>query len=144
MYCPRCDANHFAGSRCPACGGRMRRGDLRFSLFGEPLVQGDERDISPIPSEPSAGGREPGRSEGSVVRYRGKILESLFFCLLLSVSLRFGIFAAKVIDSLVQTGGEIRAGISIVVEFRRPVTGYEVLAWALITLLIFRYRHAPR
>ena len=87
---------------------------------------------------------EPGRSDGLLMRLAHKTVESAFGCALSSVVLRFCIFAFKVVDSLMSTGGDVRPGISLLAEMKREIGGYDVFFWALITILIFRFRHNPR
>ncbi|MDD5556302.1 MAG: hypothetical protein PHN82_03525 [bacterium] len=146
MYCPRCAARHFAGSRCPACGGPMRRDGTKFTLSGEirPDFMGSGVAEPSMPARRARRSHEPGRSEGVIVRFAYKVMESIFGCALFSVSLRVVIFLVKVIDSLVQTGGDIREGISFSADIGRAVEWYEIAGWALVTVIIFKTRRTPR
>ena len=88
--------------------------------------------------------KEPGRSEGLLVRLGYKLIESVFACALFSVVLRVGTFIFKVVDSLMATGGDIRPGISLLTEMKKAISGYDVCFWVLIAVLVFRIRHNPR
>lgn len=147
MYCARCELHHFAGSRCPACGDLMVRGGMKFNRMGEPLAKSAEAQPATSPFAPPSAGRarkEAGRSEGLIVRLAYKLLESVFTCALFSVTLRMAIFLVKVADSLMQTGGDVREGISLYQEIQRGIGWYEVGIWGVITVFIFLYRHNPR
>lgn len=146
MYCTRCEIDYFGGSICARCGGPLERGELRFSRMGQPRFSGG---ASPM-GEPSSArhvaraDKEPGRSEGFLVRCGYKFIESVFACALFSVVLRVGTFIFKVVDSLMATGGDIRPGISLLTEMKKAISGYDVCFWVLITVLVFRFRHNPR
>ncbi len=146
MYCKRCEIDYFGGSICARCGGALVRGEVRFSrmgqpffLRGEPPISGSDRfrpDAEPV--------KEPGRAEGILIRLGRKLIESVFACALFSVILRVGTFLFKVADSLMATGGDIRPGISLVVEMKKEISGYDVFFWVLIAALVFKFRHNPR
>lgn len=147
MYCARCGMYHFGGSRCPSCGDLMVRGGMKFTRGGEPLARGAEADPALAPySSPAAMGRrrEVGKSEGIVVRLTYKLMESVIACALFSVALRCAIFLVKVADSLMRTGGDVDAGISLVRDIQRAVEWYEIGGWVLLTAVIFIFRRNPR
>ena len=142
MHCRRCEEDFFGGSICPRCGGALRRGAVIYSRVGEPLAHR----ISPHGegSERAHEEREPGHSEGLVVRLMHKMVESVLVCALFSVIFRISIFLLKVIDSLMKTGGDIYEGIRLGADMHRPVEWYETMIWMLIVFLVFRFRHNPR
>jgi len=146
MYCNRCEIDYFGGSICARCGGTLERGEVRFSRMGQPLFLGGASRMSePVPPLRTARGeKEPGRSEGLLVRLGYKLIESVFACALFSVVLRVVTFIVKVVDSLTETGGDIRGGISLFADMQRAVSWYEVWIWVLIAVLVFRLRHNPR
>lgn len=147
MYCERCEMNHFGGSRCPACGDPMKRGEVRFMITGEPLRKAPgEAALGQqyVPYKKGKKDKEPGRSEALAVRISYKFLESVFACVFFSVMLRVVIFLVKVIDSLMETGGDIKEGISFAEDIQRAISWYEIAAWVFIVLLVFKYRHGPR
>jgi len=146
MYCRRCEIDYFGGSICARCGGTLERGEVRFSRMGQPLFLRGAPPISgPDPSRRAARAeKEPGRSEGLLVRLGHKLIESVFACALFSVVLRVGTFMFKIVDSLMATGGDIREGISFLAEMKREISGYEIWFWVLIAVLVFRFRHNPR
>lgn len=146
MRCERCGIDYFGGSICTCCGGALKPGAIRFSRTGEPLSH-----MSPagageavLPMHHGFVEREAGRAEGALVRLSYKILESIFACALFSVLLRAVIFLVKVIDSLMETGGDIREGISFAADLQRAINWYEIVVWMLLVLVIFRFRHNPR
>ena len=148
MYCARCEMYHFGGSRCPSCGDGMVRGGMKFTRTGEPLARGAVSDpaASPFTRQAGTGGgkKEAGKSEGFLVRLAYKLMESVFACALFSVVLRMAIFLVKVADSLMETGGDVKEGISLVVEVQRAIAWYEIGGWVLLTVLIFMFRRNPR
>ncbi|MCX6356967.1 MAG: hypothetical protein NT045_03675 [Candidatus Aureabacteria bacterium] len=120
----------------------MRRSGERFSRLGAPLRQGIGQ---PGPhGRPAHRQSEPGRSEGALVRWSYKLLESIGACALFSVAFRLVLFLVKVIDSLTETGGDIKEGISLLADLQRAFGMFEIAAWALIVLIVFKYRHTPR
>ncbi len=141
MYCQRCDEIYFGGSICPACGARLERGRIKFSLSGEPVLH--EKELHGVPRQSAREAREKRRPRGFISRLYHKFIESVIACVLLSVAIRVVIFLVKVVDSLVETGGEIKGGISFYTDIRRPVGWPEVAVWLLIFILIFNYRHNP-
>jgi len=141
MYCGRCQEDYFGGSLCPVCGGRMRRGKISYSRFGEPLNHYVSREGR---KRAASGGKEAGVAEGLIVRLLHKLVDSIVFCALFSLLYRVGSFGVRVADSLMQTGGDIRPGIRLGMYLRRPIDGVDILAWALIVLLVFKFRHNPR
>ncbi|MEJ2745471.1 MAG: hypothetical protein P8123_07295 [bacterium] len=146
MRCKRCEIDYFGGSVCAQCGGALERGEVKFSRMGQPLFlvggapAGEAVSSTPVAREEE----EPGGSDGILFRLVRKTVESAFACALFSVVLRFGTFMFKVVDSLMATGGDVRPGISLIVEMRKDIGGYDVFFWVLITILIFRFRHNPR
>ena len=145
MYCPRCDEHHFGGSVCPSCGGKLLRGRATFTPHGTPMIQ-----RANIAVYQKARGRaaaaaadKTGQAEGLLVRLCYKLLESVFACVAFSVALRLVIFLVKVIDSMLETGGEIKEGISLYSDIRMAIGRYEIAMWIIIAILIFRYRHNP-
>ena len=145
MYCERCNTHYFGGSVCLTCGGPLLRGVSTFSMRGELQRRGQEISISQTapPHLKSSEKAGVGRSAGILVRLCYKILESLFACVRFSVALRVIIFLVKVIDSLMETGGDIKEGISFYADMQMGIGWYEKAAWVLIVILIFRYRHRP-
>jgi hypothetical protein len=148
MYCARCGMYHFGGSRCPSCGDELVRGGMKFTRTGEPLARGAESNpaTSPFSRPPGTGGakKEAGKSEGLLVRLAYKLMESVFACALFTVSLRCAIFLVKIADSLMKTGGDVEAGISLIDDIQRAIAWYEIAGWVLLTVLIFIYRRNPR
>lgn len=146
MYCKRCETDYFGGSICAQCGGALGKGDVRFSRMGQPLflVGGAPMGATASRLPVARGEEEPGGADGLPARLGRKIVESAFACALFSVALRFGAFMLKVVDSLTATGGDVRSGISLLAEMKKEIGGYDVFFWALITVLIFRFRHNPR
>ena len=146
MYCRRCGIDCFGGGLCEKCGGALERGDVQFSHMGHPLfLMGGAPMGETVPPMPVVREEEePGRSDGWLVRLVRKLVESAFACALFSVVLRFGAFMFKVVDSLTATGGDVRPGISLLAEMKKGVGGYDVFFWALIAILVFRFRHNPR
>lgn len=146
MYCKRCEMDYFGGGLCEKCGGRLEKGEVKFSHVGQPLFfAGGAPMGEAVPSRPVARAEEePGGSDGFLLRLLRKIVESAFACALFSVVLRFGAFVFKVADSLMATGGDVRPGISLLAEMRKEIGGFDVFFWALIAILIFRFRHNPR
>ena len=145
MFCPRCDEHHFGGSICPSCGGRLLRGKATFTPHGTPAIQ--KANIAVYGGARSraaeAAADKTGQSTGLLLRLCYKALESVFACVMFSVALRLVIFLVKVIDSMLETGGEIKEGISLYADFRMAVGRYEIVMWVIIAILIFRYRHNP-
>lgn len=146
MHCKRCDIDYFGGSICARCGGALDRGDVRFSRMGQPLFRGEAPTMrEPVPARHTTREeKEPGRSEGFLVRLGHKFIESVFACALSSAILRAGTFLFKVADSLMATGGDIRPGISLLAEMKKPIGGFDVCIWMVIIVLVFRFRHNPR
>jgi len=146
MHCNRCEIDYFGGSICERCGGALERGEVRFSRMGQPLFLGGASPMSEHapPLRAARAEKEPGRSEGLLVRLGYKLIESVFACALFSVVLRVGTFIFKVVDSLMATGGDIRPGISLLTEMKKAISGYDVCFWVLIAVLVFRLRHNPR
>jgi hypothetical protein len=126
----------------------MVRGGMKFTRTGEPLARGAESDpaVSPFTRQAGAGGgkKEAGKSEGLLVRLAYKLMEAVFACALFTVSLRCAIFLVKIADSLMETGGDVKEGISLVTEVQRAIAWYEIGGWVLLTALIFIYRRNPR
>lgn len=146
MYCERCDEHHFGGGICPSCAGRLRRGEATFSPHGTPLLQKPNIGVygkSEGRGGPAGKNETTGQSAGFLMRLCYKILESAFACALFSVTLRIVIFFVKVIDSMMETGGDVKEGISLYSDMRMAISGYEMAAWLLIAVLIFRCRHRP-
>ncbi|MEI6633815.1 MAG: hypothetical protein WCP22_08360 [Chlamydiota bacterium] len=148
MYCARCGMYHFGGSRCPSCGDGMVHGGMKFTRTGEPLARGAEADpaAAPFIRQAGAGGgkKEAGKSEGFPVRLAYKLMESVFACALFTVFLRMAIFLVKVAESLMETGGDVKEGISLITEVQRAIEWYEIGGWVLLTVLIFKFRRNPR
>jgi hypothetical protein len=146
MHCKRCEIDYFGGSICARCGGALERGDVRFSRMGRPLFRGEAPAMSEaVPARHTAREeKEPGRSEGFIVRLGRKLIESVIACALFSVVLRAGTFLFKVADSLMETGGDILPGISLITEMKKPIGEIDVFFWLVVTVLVFRFRHNPR
>lgn len=149
MYCRRCETYQFGGSRCPSCGDLMERGGAKFSRTGEPLARSASVGSSPGPASrqgagPARAGKEVGKSEGLPLRLAYKLIESVCACALFSVALRCAVFLVKVADSLMRTGGDVEAGISLVDDIRRAIEWYEIGGWVILTVLIFVFRRNPR
>jgi hypothetical protein len=125
----------------------MRKGEIRFTLLGEPRRtpgEGAVVDHAAPPVHIARKVKEPGRSEGFLTRLGYKFLESIFACVMFSVVLRVVIFIVRVVDSLMETGGDVKEGISFAEDIQRAVSWYEVAAWVLVAVLVFRLRHPPR
>jgi hypothetical protein len=145
MRCKRCEIDYLGGSICAQCGGALKRGEVRFSRMGQPLSHAGGASVGeavpPMPFDRED--EEPGTSDGFLVRLVRKTYESVLACALFSVVLRFGTFMFKVVDSLMATGGDVRPGISLLVEMKKEIGGCDVFFWVLIAILIFRFRHNP-
>jgi hypothetical protein len=122
---------------------------MKFTRTGEPLARNVKADLaaSPFTRQAGTGGgkKEAGRkSEGILVRLAYKLMESVFACALFSVALRMATFLVKVADSLMETGGDVKEGISLVTDVQRAIEWYEIGGWVLLTVLIFAFRRNPR
>jgi hypothetical protein len=88
-------------------------------------------------------GEATGGGEVVAARLFHKFFESIMACVLFSVLLRVVLFLIQVADSLMETGGTVKAGISLYDSIKMPIGWYEYGVWMLIFILIFRYRHTP-
>lgn len=148
MRCAGCEMDFFGGGICPRCGVALKRGDILYGRVGEPLASPAQprpgENVFSGPRAREATAQEPGEGEGALVRWSYKILESVFACALFSVVLRVVIFFVKVIDSLMETGGDIKEGISFLSEIQRAISWYEEAVWVLIAIIVLKYRHGPK
>jgi hypothetical protein len=143
MFCKQCNEYHFGGSLCPSCGRKLGRSKIRFSHTGEPVLYEQEQFGVHGGGMAVREKKEKKHSGGFVARLCYKFIESVMACVLFSVTFRIVLFLVKLADSLMETGGEIRGGISFYADIKQAINWFEIVVWLIIFILIFRYRYNP-